>query len=89
VYAAFALAYEACTQHTLAPAVFANAPDATSAGLACREFARAAWHREATEDEATACVTYTLDQTIPTDPPRKRWAYSCAAVLSASGFLAY
>jgi len=89
VYAAFALAYEACTQHTLAPVEFGDAPSATSAGLACREFVRRAWHREATDDEATACVTYTVDQTIPSDPARKRWAYSCAAVLSASGFLAY
>jgi len=89
VYAAFALAYEACTQHTATAPLFADAPTATSAGLACRQFARAAWHREATDDEAAACVTYTTDQTNAADPARKRWAYSCAAVLSASGFLAY
>lgn len=89
VYAAFALAYDACTQHTTTPAEFADAPTATSAGLACRDFARKAWHREATDDEAAACVSYAVDQTLPADPARKRWAYACAAVLSASGFLAY
>jgi hypothetical protein len=89
VYAAFALAYDACTQHTATAAIYADAPTATSAGLACRDFARRAWHREATDDEAAACVTYTLDQTPTADAPRKRWAYSCAAVLSASGFLAF
>jgi hypothetical protein len=89
VYAAFALAYDACTQHTAQAPLYANAPDATSAGLTCREIARKAWHREATDAEAAACVTYTVDQTLPGDPARKRWSYSCAAVLSASGFLAY
>ena len=89
VYAAFALAFDACTQHTATAPLYADAPNATSAGLACRDFARRAWHRDATEDEAAACVTYTMDQTPPADAPRKRWAYSCAAVLSASGFLAF
>ena len=89
VYAAFALAFEACTAHTATAPLYADAPNTTSAGLACREFARRAWHREATDDEAAACVTYTVDQTNAADAPRKRWAYSCAAVLSASGFLAF
>lgn len=89
VYAAFALAYDACTQSTAQAPLYATAPDATSAGLNCREWVRKAWHRDATDDEVTACTTYAVDQTLTSDPPRKRWAYSCAAVLSASGFLAY
>lgn len=89
VYAAFALAFEACTAHTLTPPIYADAPNTTSAGLACRDFARRAWHRDATDEEVAACVTYTVDQTNSADAPRKRWAYSCAAVLGASGFLAF
>lgn len=89
IYAAFALAYGACTQHTATPAIYADAPTVTSAGLACRDFARRAWHREATDEETAACVTYAVEQTNSADAPRKRWAYSCAAVLSASGFLAF
>lgn len=89
VYAAFALAYDACTQHTAQAPLYATAPDANSAGLNCRDWVRKAWHREATDDEVNACVSYAVDQTLPSDPARKRWAYSCAAVLSASGFLAY
>ena len=89
VYAAFALAYDACTQHMATDPLYAAAPDANNAGLVCRDHARRAWHREATDTEAAACITYTVDQTNPADAPRKRWAYSCAAVLGASGFLAY
>ena len=89
IYAAFALAYDACTQRTAQDALYDSAVTPELAGIMCREHARRAWHREATDAEANACITYTVDQTDPADAPRKRWAYSCAAVLSASGFLAY
>ena len=89
IYAAFALAYDACSQHTAADPQYATAPDPTLADTVCREHVRRAWHREATDDEAATCATYAVNQTNSADPPRKRWAYACAAVLSASGFLAY
>ena len=89
VYAAFALAYSACTQHTASGGSFATAPEPQIAERLCHDFARAAWQREATDDEAAACAAYAVDKTNPADAPAKRWAYACAAVLTASGFLAY
>ena len=89
IYAAFALAYDACTQHTATGAMYGAAPDATAADQICRDLVRRAWNRDATADEASTCAAYAVSQTDPADAPRKRWAYSCAAVLSASGFLAY
>jgi hypothetical protein len=89
IYAAFALAFDACTQQTATDSRYTAAPDAASADVNCREYARRAWHREATDAEAATCVTYAVDKTNPADAPRKRWSYACAAVLSASGFLAY
>jgi hypothetical protein len=89
VYAAFALAYDGCSQKTATGADFAMAPSDTVADRLCRDFARAAWQREATDVEAAACVTYATTKTNPSDDTRVRWAYTCAAVLSASGFLAY
>jgi len=89
IYAAFALAYAGCTQHTASDPLYAQAPNASLADTICRDQARAFWHRDASDAEVSACVTYAVDQTNPADPPAKRWAYSCAAVLSASGFLAY
>lgn len=89
VYAAFALAYSACTQQTTGDSRYATAPDAAGADLNCREYVRRAWHREATDAEAATCADYVMTKTNPTDDPHRRWAYACAAVLSASGFLAY
>ena len=89
IYAAFALAYSACTQQTTGDARYAAAPDAASADINCREYVRNAWHREATDAEASTCVDYVLNKTNASDDPHRRWAYACAAVLSASGFLAY
>ncbi len=89
IYAAFALAFDACTQQTAGDARYEAAPNASSADASCREYARRAWHREATDAEAATCVDYAVNKTNPADPPRKRWSYACAAVLSASGFLAY
>ena len=89
LYAAFALAYDGCTKATATDAKFAAAPDAMNATLLCNETIRRAWHREPVQAETDACVKYTVEQTNPSDAPRVRWAYSCAAVLTASGFLAY
>ncbi len=89
IYAAFALAYAACTQHTATDATYATAPDATSATLACHAFAQRAWHRDATDAETAACVSFALDKTTAVSAPRARWAYTCASVLTASGFLTF
>ena len=89
IYAAFALAYEACGQRTAAGAEYGVEPTPATAGTACRDFAAAAWQREMTDAEAETCAVYAVEQTNPADDPRVRWAYACAAVLSATGFLTY
>jgi hypothetical protein len=89
IYAAFALAYDGCTDATATDAKYAAAPDGTNAVLLCNDFMRRAWHREPLQAETDACVNYTVNQTNAGDAPRVRWAYGCAAVLTASGFLAY
>lgn len=89
IYAAFALAYGACSAKTATGGDFTMAPAPAIADRLCGDFARAAWQREPSAAELAACTTYVLDKTKPTDAPAKRWAYGCAAVLTASGFLAY
>ena len=89
LYGAFSLAYAACTQQTTGNAAYAAAPTDAGADTLCRDYARRAWHREATDDEVNACVAYAVNQTTATDPPAKRWAYTCAAVLSTTGFLTF
>lgn len=89
VYAAFALGFEGCLEHTATGATYAEAPTAASADPICRAQALRAWNRPATDEEVATCVDYAVNQTPAADGPRRRWAYACAAVLSASGFLAY
>jgi hypothetical protein len=89
IYAAFALAYDGCTRKAAAGGDFDLVPSATIADRVCRDLARVAWNREATDDEAAACATYAVNQTRATDPARTRWAYTCATVLTATHFIAY
>jgi hypothetical protein len=89
VYASFALGYDGCSQKTASGTDYAMAPAATIADRLCRDFARSAWMREATDAEAAACADFAINQTNPSDDTRVRWAYTCAAVLTASGFIAY
>lgn len=89
IYAAFALAYGACTQHTGTDATYAATPDTTTATLACHGFIERAWHRPATDEETAACVSFAIDKTASVANPRTRWAYTCASVLSATGFLSF
>lgn len=89
IYAAFALAYGGCTQKMATDAQYATAPTQAAAEVVCHDLVRRAWHRDATAAETTTCADYAVNQTKPSDAPATRWAYTCAAVLSASGFLAY
>lgn len=89
LYAAFALAYDGCTQKMATDAQYATAPTTAAAEIVCNDLVRRAWHREPTAEETTSCVDYAVTQTLASDAPRTRWSYTCAAVLSASGFLAY
>jgi len=89
IYAAFALAYDGCLQKTASGTDFATAPSAALADRLCRDFALAAWRREPSAEEVTACTTFAINKTNPADTTRRRWAYTCAAVLTASSFLAY
>jgi hypothetical protein len=89
LYASFAIAYRACTQLVGSTTGYEQAPTPSSADVICRERARVAWGRDATDVEAAACVDFAVAKTLATDPPAKRWAYTCAAVLTAADFLTY
>ena len=88
LYATFALSFGACNAFTAGGDEYAAAPTAETADEQCRLFARRFWNREASDEQASACATYAL-ATDESDPPRRRWAHACAAVLSSVGFIAY
>jgi len=88
LYAGFILAFDTCREYTTGADNFSAAPTAEAADIECRAFARRFWSREATDDQASACASYAM-ATDATETPARRWALTCASVLSSAGFLAY
>ena len=76
---AFDVAFEGCT--TLTSRL--PAPTEDSARTQCASWMRSFWSRDATPDQLDACVAAALES------PDRPWAYACASVLSATGFLTY
>lgn len=89
LYTAFRIAFESCLTLTANDAKYATAPAEPAAGQECAAMARKFWSRSATPDDVKACVQVaTVDSTTETDA-RRRWAYTCASVLTSAGFLTY
>ncbi|MBX3226088.1 MAG: hypothetical protein KIT84_29065 [Labilithrix sp.] len=88
VNAAFDVGFEGCNNLTKKDARFATMPTKDTARAACEEWTRKFWSRAATPEQLDACVAVALETTSETVPPR-RWAYACASVLAATGFLTF
>ena len=89
VYTAYAVAFDGCLTYTATDAAYANPPDATSAATQCAAMARKFWSATATPDQINACVQFATTGTASITDARRRWAHTCASVMTASGFLAY
>jgi hypothetical protein len=82
-------------------AKYAAAPTKASAGVECADFIRRFWSRAGTPDQIDACVSVAtettsetygrpgVDETTRATTPKRRWAYACASVLTATGFLTF
>src|SRR4029078_8985959 len=82
-------------------AKYAMDPDANTARTECTAWTRKFWSRDASPDEVQACVEVAVNDSASEvvadngnvvtqrSAPQRRWAYACATVLSATGFLAY
>lgn len=84
---------------------YATAPDATTAAAECSTWALKFWSRTPTPADIALCVkmatTDSAKETVeiaggpdPVGTPKdtttaRRWAYTCATVLTSAGFLAY
>lgn len=89
IYTAFRVAFDGCLTYTETTPDYANAPTADTAKTQCTTMARKFWSRAPTADEVNACTQAALVDSAPEGTPRRRWAYTCAAVLSSAGFLTY
>lgn len=84
-----------------ADARLAVAPTQDSAKTVCSEWIRKFWSREAAPEQIDDCVSVAMESTSETygggsiaeevraTTPKRQWAYACASVLSATGFLMY
>jgi hypothetical protein len=94
VFTAYRVAFQGCLTATASAAKYQTAPTGSTADTECRSWARTFWSRDATDDEAAACVQVATVDTLKEGTntnvaPARRWAYTCAAVLSAAGFMTY
>ena len=99
IYQAYRVAFEGCLDWTKTDPKWGAPPDATNAPGACADMEAAFWSRTPTPAEIQPCVDVAIRDsitevapggttTLPTEV-RRRWAYACAAVLTAPGFLVY
>ncbi len=89
LYTTFAGAFQGCLTYTGSAAAYSANPTAATANTECTNFIRKFWSRIPTAAELSPCVGFATGTPIAAETnPRRRWAYTCAAVLTAPGFIA-
>ncbi len=86
---AYTIAFDGCLDYTAQGAEYATAPDANSAPGVCGAMQRKFWNQTPTPAEIASCVDVAVVDAAGEADSRRRWAYACASVLTASGFLSY
>jgi hypothetical protein len=89
VFSAFRVGFDGCLTFTETAPEFAAAPTQDSATAQCTTMARKFWSRAPTADEVKSCTQVALVDSAAEGDPRRRWAYTCATLLSSAGFLTY
>jgi hypothetical protein len=88
LYSSMRVAFVGCLDFTNS-ADFDAMPDATNAPLKCSAFATKFWSRDPDTDEVASCVDVALNGTANEPAARRKWAYTCASVLSSAPFLTF
>jgi hypothetical protein len=89
VWSSFRVGFDGCLTFTEAAPEYADAPTDASATATCTTLARKFWSRAATAEEIDACKQVALTDSATEATPRRRWAFTCASLLSSAGFLTY
>lgn len=88
--AVYELSFEACQQSIQGKPAYASAmPTPESADRFCRSLMRRAWSRAPSPEELSGCVELATKKLDAESQPLRRWAYTCASVLSSSHFLTF
>jgi hypothetical protein len=89
VYTTYRIAFQGCLTATGTPAQYKTLPSNTTAATECGDWARKFWSRTATQAEVNACVKVAMVDTATETNSMRRWAYTCASVMTAAGFTTY
>ena len=93
IYTAYRVAFQGCLTATANDTKYASLPSNTTAENECKAWSRKFWSRDAVQAEVDACVKTAMVDTVKEGmsdtTARRRWAYTCAAVLSSAGFMTY
>jgi len=89
VYTTYRIAFQGCLTATATPAQYKVIPSNTTAATECGDWARKFWSRTATQTEIDACVKVAMVDTMTETNSMRRWAYTCASVMTAAGFTTY
>ncbi len=88
LYTAYRIAFQGCLTATSGTS-FATVPSNSTAATQCTTWAKAFWTRDPLQAEVDSCVKVAMTDTAAETDPHRRWAYTCAAVLSSADFLTY
>lgn len=89
VVSVFRLGFETCLAYTQTGSEYAALPTAGSAPTVCAALERKLWSRTPSPAEINECTQVAIVDSAAEPDPRRRWAYTCASVLSAAGFMTY
>ena len=88
IYSTYAGAFSGCYDTMTDPA-FTQAPTEATAAAQCSTLQRRAWSRTPTTAEIESCKELAVKGLASEADPRRRWAHTCASVLSSTGFTTY
>ena len=89
IYTTYRIAFQGCLTVTANPAQYKVLPSNTTAATECAAWSRTFWSRTATQAELDACVKVAMVDTSTETSSMRRWAYTCASVMTAAGFTTY
>jgi hypothetical protein len=89
VHAAYRLAFEGCLPYVARVPELEEEPTTDRARTTCQSMARQFWSRAPTSAEVEACSSVALEASAAESSPQRRWAHTCAALLTSAGFLTY
>lgn len=85
----FNVAFEGCLEWAKTAPEAKAAPDATSAQAVCSGLMKRAWIRTPAPAEVDGCVELATTKLATENDVARKWAYTCASVLSSTRFVTY